>query len=446
MLAGAGLLLSLSGIIETPLLHPSTQPNTQTRNNTRFKPSKPNSATTIAIALKSGVETFNARVDSQLDSFLDKKGGVHVVLVGDKEAVSTGGHTMVDVYTGEFERAKKRVEESGKSVVIQTGEGMSNRLVNATTLKANTKAKRMEQGHNSNDTSTSGWFDSDGWRADAHKNLPGFRLLFEKFPDADFFMMIDDDTYVFLDNLQRYLSRYDSSKKLYFGQANRFRGCDGVMEYDDSLKAPLVAQGGAGIIMSRGALAAMLKVVDECIVKYNGCWAGDIRVALCLRDVDIRLQHLVGLNGWPPQGNFIFSPNPCEVPFTYHHVLPEQMKQIHEIEQSFQKQHPNRALPSAHMYHAFQKPSLNPQDRDDTIRDKDIERVGRAFMNFNTATFEECERRCIYYSQCVSWFHDARKRCWLKKSPGGKEKVEGVWSGVLPNRFACEEKPWWRIF
>ncbi|TPX49122.1 hypothetical protein CcCBS67573_g10173, partial [Chytriomyces confervae] len=313
------LAANLSGIIETPLLHPSAQPNTQTRNNTRSKPSKPNSTTTIAIALKSGVETFNARVDSQLDSFLDKKGGVHVVLVGDKEAVSTGGHTMVDVYTGEFERAKKRVEESGKSVVIQTGEGMSNRLVNATTLKANTKVRRMEQGHNSNDTSTSGWFDSDGWRADAHKNLPGFRLLFEKFPDADFFMMIDDDTYVFLDNLQRYLSRYDSSQKLYFGQANRFRGCDGVMEYDDSLKAPLVAQGGAGIIMSRGALAAMLKVVDECIVKYNGCWAGDIRVALCLRDADIRLQHLVGLNGWPPQGNFIFSPNPCEVPFTYHH-------------------------------------------------------------------------------------------------------------------------------
>ncbi|KAI8826507.1 hypothetical protein BJ741DRAFT_630874 [Chytriomyces cf. hyalinus JEL632] len=370
MLAGAGLLLSLSGIIETPLLHPSAQPNAQTRNNSRFKTSKPNSATTIAIALKSGIETFNARVDSQLGL-----------------AVSKGGHTMVDVYTGEFERAKK----AG--------------LFNATTLKANIKVRRMEQGHNSNDTT------------DAHKNLPGFRLLFEKFPDADFFMMIDDDTYVFLDNLQRYLSRYDSSQKLYFGQANRFRGCDGVMEYDDSLKAPLVAQGGAGIIMSRGALEAMLKVVDECIVKYNGCW-----------------------------GNFIFSPNPCEVPFTYHHVLPDQMKQIHDIEQSFQTKHPNRALPSAHMYHAFQKPSLNPQDRDDAIRDKDVERVGRTFMNFNTATFEECERRCIYYSQCVSWFHDAKKRCWLKKSPGGKEKLEGVWSGVLPNRFVCEEKPWWRIF
>ncbi|RKO96527.1 hypothetical protein CAUPRSCDRAFT_11780, partial [Caulochytrium protostelioides] len=33
-----------------------------------------------------------------------------------------------------------------------------------------------------------------GWQKDAHKNLPGFRLMATTFPDAEWYFMIDDDT------------------------------------------------------------------------------------------------------------------------------------------------------------------------------------------------------------------------------------------------------------
>ena len=38
---------------------------------------------------------------------------------------------------------------------------------------------------------------SVGWKFDAHKNLPGWVLLYEKYPEAEWYVMIDDDTYLF---------------------------------------------------------------------------------------------------------------------------------------------------------------------------------------------------------------------------------------------------------
>ena len=53
---------------------------------------------------------------------------------------------------------------------------------------------------------------SQGWLTDAHKNLPGFRELYRRFPKAEWYIMIDDDTYLFKHNLLHFLNGYDSSK------------------------------------------------------------------------------------------------------------------------------------------------------------------------------------------------------------------------------------------
>ena len=34
-------------------------------------------------------------------------------------------------------------------------------------------------------------------------------------------------------------------------------------------------------------MISMMTIIDKCIKKYETCWAGDVRVALCLRDVKI---------------------------------------------------------------------------------------------------------------------------------------------------------------
>ena len=77
--------------------------------------------------------------------------------------------------------------------------------------------------------------DSKGWKSDATKNLPGFKALYEHFPDAEWYFMIDDDTYVFLDNVKKALSKYDPLEPHYLGAATGFIGCDGVREWGKSI-------------------------------------------------------------------------------------------------------------------------------------------------------------------------------------------------------------------
>ncbi len=69
--------------------------------------------------------------------------------------------------------------------------------------------------------------DSPGWQSDAHKNLPGFRELYKRFPKAKWYIMIDDDTYLIKTNLIFELNKYNSEFPWYFGLPNYFKGCDG---------------------------------------------------------------------------------------------------------------------------------------------------------------------------------------------------------------------------
>ncbi|KAJ3074674.1 hypothetical protein HDU98_010564 [Podochytrium sp. JEL0797] len=118
---------------------------------------------------------------------------------------------------------------------------------------------------------------SPGWKSDANKNLPGLKKLYETFPQSDWYMMIDDDTYVFLDNLMDHLNSLDPNEPIYTGRATSFVGCDGVIEHGDG---PAFGHGGSGYILSRAAMRKLMSKFTHLNKKYSSCWAGDIRVAL----------------------------------------------------------------------------------------------------------------------------------------------------------------------
>lgn len=92
--------------------------------------------------------------------------------------------------------------------------------------------------------------------------------------------MLDDDTYMFFDNLSETLHKLNPDGLHYFGERNQFIGCGGYSEWGTS---PGFAHGGSGIVMSRGTMLALIKGVDQCIIDYHDCWGGDVRTALCLR-------------------------------------------------------------------------------------------------------------------------------------------------------------------
>lgn len=96
--------------------------------------------------------------------------------------------------------------------------------------------------------------------------------------------MLDDDTYMFMENLRLYLRDFNPDLPFYIGNPSVFKGCDGIRKFGDG---PQFAHGGSGILLSRAAIKAMLNIVDECVVKYSDCYWGDVRTGLCLRDAGI---------------------------------------------------------------------------------------------------------------------------------------------------------------
>ncbi|KAJ3134386.1 hypothetical protein HK100_003595 [Physocladia obscura] len=266
----------------------------------------------LAIALKTGNQTIS-RAELGIATFL--KDYPHLVIVSDNEA-TLANRRVIDV-----------VSESPNSK-----------------RKSMSKARRKDPGTESTEEIllAGHQLDMQGWyvvndqhsprykfslnflsRAmDSHKFLPGLRVLFLTYPNSDWYLMIDDDAYVFLDSLIPYLNYWNSAKPLYLGSPNQFSGCDGVKNFGDG---PLFAHGGSGILISRPAIERMLKIVDSCVKKYQGCWAGDVRLGLCMRDAGIPLTHLPdGFHGNPPDSRFNFDQDACVTPKVLHKLLPKQ--------------------------------------------------------------------------------------------------------------------------
>jgi Fringe-like len=141
------------------------------------------------------------------------------------------------------------------------------------------------------------WFSHKGWKGDKDKNLPAFHLAYKVYPGKKWYILLDDDTYIFLDNFAQFTGRYSSSEQmsqpLYTGKVFSVTKCG---PYDinafnnDSRELPNLsfAHGGSGIVLNAPTLHAMFPTIAECVTKYSSCWAGDMQVALCLNDIGIR--------------------------------------------------------------------------------------------------------------------------------------------------------------
>ncbi|KAI8622400.1 hypothetical protein BC830DRAFT_1089778 [Chytriomyces sp. MP71] len=337
----------------------------------------------IAVGLKTGRETLHARVPMQLLTFLN--GHDAFLLLGDAPGHAVGTVPMHDILANAYEEAERAVNTSGGLMERPFGNGKV--PVDLEPSGGSRLARRGTVADPTKDMVKSGqdeW--SGGWILDAHKNLPGLKLLFKSFPHADWFLMIDDDTHVFLHNLQHSLSKIDANKPHYFGQMNRFKGCDGVGEYG---LGPNFAQGGTGIVLSRGAMERVMEIIDDCTVRYRECWAGDIRVGLCLRDAGIPITPFPGFHGLPPTKDFVFPTDPCEVPHTFHHALPLQMQMLYETDLAA------RPGPSsmADFYARFQPRSGVYPDTD---------RPGADFATGKLGNAQDCEDKCLELPRRVS--------------------------------------------
>ncbi|KAK9762062.1 hypothetical protein K7432_012545 [Basidiobolus ranarum] len=361
----------------------------------------------FAVAVKTGLEVVAERCAIQTNTFL--RDVRNVILIAESSEVSLGDIPVYDVYTGTLNNPPK----SRRSPEFET--------ISHTKNTTHQLKRRDKDGVVVNQ-------ESIGWKLDAHKNLPGMRLLYEKFPLAEWYIMIDDDTYMFFDNLRDRIKslKLDPSKPHYLGLSSVFTGCDGIQHFGDG---PNFAHGGSGIVVSSGAMKKMLKIVESCIDRYRDCWAGDIRLALCLRDAGVLITPQVDFNGAPPNMKFPFlEQNPCTRPITFHHLLPQQIQLLYETEKKM-----NGFVTYSDVMDRYKHLNHNAANK--------LVRLGGDYEEVNTTHMDECRSRCERDSRCISWSF-ANGLCNLKDTHPGNTDVEDVeaFSNVYPMRYTCTKR------
>lgn len=133
------------------------------------------------------------------------------------------------------------------------------------------------------------WFDKIGWRGDKDKNLPALHLMRSLFPHKKWYLLLDDDTYIFLENFARYILIGGlTGKPIYTGKVFYISRCggferDGTFAANHSAPKGMFAHGGSGIFINNIAMDILYPRIPSCIRQYSSCWAGDIQVGLCLR-------------------------------------------------------------------------------------------------------------------------------------------------------------------
>jgi len=376
----------------------------------------------IAVAVKTGAETALQRVPTQAATLLR-----HVkkwILVGEDGGVNIGDKEMIDVYSDLYTASRPKPG----NLEPPSSHYAHDRVLyepkdNSPTILTDQRSAPDQK--------------SEGWKKDAHKNLPGFIHLWNRFPDADWYFMIDDDTYMFFANVMNGLKDLDPEVQHYWGSPTMFVGCDGITRYGDG---PNFAHGGSGIVLSRGAMKSLMSIVDSCIDRYRTCWAGDVRTALCLRDAGIKVgwHKTLSFNGEPPHAKSWWPADACSTPATFHHLLINQVQTLYNIELN----NSMGLVTFGDLYQHF----LSADERDAlaSLVEKDSNRGGLDYKHVPSKDYQHCSSLCKQEKACRAWSweppgpKDRQGECWLKQGVPIKSDKVGTYSGVHMKDYTCK--------
>ncbi|KAJ3295496.1 hypothetical protein HDU79_009009 [Rhizoclosmatium sp. JEL0117] len=414
---------------------------------------------TFAVAVKTTADRMDDYLPILFETSLSPIPKENIIVMGDgKGDKNVGEIKVLDVYDGLYERTKKRmlwrqdlldemVPEylAGKEDAVVQPDGfdenhalrrrsvdldgsapvaadLNNRLRKRDGSEDYDKSKTKETGEKMKIESS---------LIDPHKNLAGLQLLGDRYLDkgVDWYFLIQDDTYIVLPNVIRFVEGLDPEKQYYIGKPTDWKGCDNVHEAG---KGPVIAVGSAGVLVSRGGMRALMNVIDNCILKYRSCFGGDIRTGLCFRDAGILLtwDNSFFLSS-PYDEEFQYPDEPCEEPKTFKTSFLDDMEDIHALSVASASQR-NSTLSTGQIYRKVSA-SMN-------IQSKNVDRPGGEYRVLRIADAKTCERACLKdVGKCVGWVVDRTKKCLLKSTPGAAKKRKGYMSGVIVSRYQCRK-------
>lgn len=247
------------------------------------------------------------------------------------------------------------------------------------------------------------------------------RIVSESFklglPNVRWFVMGDDDTVFFADNLVTVLARYDHRQMYYIGGNSESVEQDVIHSFD-------MAYGGGGYAVSYPLAAELVKALDGCVDRYFNLYGSDQRVWACISDIGVSLTRERGFHQFDIRGDpyGLLAAHPVAPLVSLHHldyvkpIFPnktqlDSMKSLMQayrvdpgrvLQQSFcYDHHRNWTVSVAWGYTAQIYPSIVPAI--DLERPMETFRTWRSWSNgpftFNTRPMKSdpCEQPVIYF-------------------------------------------------
>eukprot|EP01018_Ginkgo_biloba_P032236 Gb_23734 [translate_table: standard] len=139
-----------------------------------------------------------------------------------------------------------------------------------------------------------------------------FRL---NLPDVHWFVMGDDDTVFFPENLVQVLSKYDHNQYYYIGSNSESVEQNLVYSYG-------MAFGGGGFAISYPLAQALEKMQDSCLERYSYLYGSDARVHACLAELGVPLTKEPGFHQVDVRGDLSgwLSAHPMAPLVSLHHL------------------------------------------------------------------------------------------------------------------------------
>lgn len=145
------------------------------------------------------------------------------------------------------------------------------------------------------------------------------RIVSESFrlglKDVDWFVMGDDDTFFFTENLVGVLSKYDPKKLWYIGKNSEDHIQNQLFSYN-------MAYGGGGFAISYPLAKLLAQTQDDCIHRYPSLYGSDDRMKACISELGVPLTKEEGFHQFDIRGDAqgILSAHPVAPIISIHHL------------------------------------------------------------------------------------------------------------------------------
>ncbi|GAB1314448.1 N-acetylgalactosaminide beta-1,3-galactosyltransferase [Madurella fahalii] len=264
---------------------------------------------------------------------------------------------------------------------------------------------------------------SFGWELDALKFISGLEYAYEKFPDKQWYLLVDDDTFVVQPSLKPLLEHLDAQHPHYLGNA--------VGDF----KARF-AHGGSAVILSHAAMYSLVvknsrALASAYLDSLDETW-GDRLLAKALLKIGIYLDEAYShlFNGEPPVLSKIRADRICSPLVSFHTLpVPSKMRQVGEKFRNITR--PVLWIDLWDIYGStpsWRHRDATPRRNWDHVGDLDESTLTIP----NVVTADECMKNCDRRARaCLAWTWESETRkCHISPWMIVGEEANGKISGV----------------